>query len=223
MTKKDIALTVGGVIATMVLAYLLYRLQQRDAAAAAAAAASAPQTSGETDEQQLADQSLEYQQYAELAYQQAQTNVSLPGLSDPASVATSATTAATGNSGTTVDSSDIDNLMGQIISDFAPSITAPPSSLPSMVLPIISGGDDGSAAAVANIPTTAGQAQQQVDITGNVTTTPVSGSTDAPVASPISVDNTPTATHLTSVYATHANLSNVHTNVAAQQAIQAGP
>lgn len=41
MNKKDIALTVGGVVATMILAYLLYRLQKRDSAAAAAAAAQA--------------------------------------------------------------------------------------------------------------------------------------------------------------------------------------
>lgn len=38
MNKKDIALTVGGVVATMILAWLLYRLQKRDSAAAAAAA-----------------------------------------------------------------------------------------------------------------------------------------------------------------------------------------
>jgi hypothetical protein len=39
LNKKDIALTVGGVLATMVLAWLLYRLQQRDSATAAATAA----------------------------------------------------------------------------------------------------------------------------------------------------------------------------------------
>jgi len=41
MNRKDIALTVGGIIASFALTYLIYRLQQRDAAANAAAAAAA--------------------------------------------------------------------------------------------------------------------------------------------------------------------------------------
>lgn len=39
MNKKDIALTVGGILATMVVSYLIYQMEQRNAAAAAANAA----------------------------------------------------------------------------------------------------------------------------------------------------------------------------------------
>ena len=53
MNKKDIALTVGGVLATMVLAYLLYQHQQTAAAAAASdAAANAAQAQADQYQQE---------------------------------------------------------------------------------------------------------------------------------------------------------------------------
>lgn len=225
MTRKDIALTVGGILATMVLAYLIYRLQQRDAAARAAASSNS-QDNADSIDAQLAQQSQEYQQYAELQYQQAQASTSSADLTS--AVTTSANTAQAGAGAADLpsDSTDIDNLLSQIIQDYATSnqpadLTTTQTTLPGLTIPIISNGDD-STAALASIPTTANQAQENVSMQGGVNV-PVGGSTDAPVASPISTDNTPPATHLTSVYSTHANLSNVHTNTATQQAIEAGP
>lgn len=141
MNKKDIALTVGGVLATMVVAYLIYKMQQRDAAAAAA------QNEDATDEAaqnaasaEQADASASYQ-YASLLSQVTTPNITGTVNNTAAAVATSATTATTGDDGTTYDTTDINKLLGQIIDDYAgplmPSSTT--SSVASMTIPTIAG------------------------------------------------------------------------------------
>lgn len=167
MNKKDIALTVGGVVATMALAYLFYRMQQRDAAANAAAtqaaADAATQAAAQAQQAQEAQASGAYQELA--AYYPSVSTPSITGTTtttDAAStVTTSASTADNGDTGTTIDSTGIDNLLSQIINDFAGSITtqgAQPETVASMTIPTITSvsGDD-----LSGIPITAQQAQEQ--------------------------------------------------------------
>jgi hypothetical protein len=74
LDKKQIALTVGGILAGLALTYLLYRLEQNNAATAAANAANA----SEEDESELANQQAEV--------------ASLPGVSVPTISSTPSTT-----------------------------------------------------------------------------------------------------------------------------------
>lgn len=125
MNKKDIALTVGGVLATMVLAYLLYRLQQRDAATSAANAA--------------ADQQTQVSQ----ANQQESYLAQLPSISS--GVSGGGGTLATSNEGvsdTTASSGShadaaTETLLSNIIADFAGSInqTQPGASTNASLIP----------------------------------------------------------------------------------------
>lgn len=116
MNKKDIALTVGGVLATMILAYLLYRLQKRDAAQAAQAASDAAQAAQDA---QVANSQNE----ASLSAQLPQVNLS--GISNT-SLATSSegSTDTTASNGTDSETA-IDGLLTSIISSFASSIAQP--------------------------------------------------------------------------------------------------
>lgn len=156
MTRKDIALTVGGILATMTLAYLFYKLQQRDAAAAAAAAAAqaASDAAAANGGSSLAAIDPTTQQYyQEASYMQQLPQISIPDLSN--SVANSANTAVTGITGTGLASTgttDQNDLISQIIADFASNNTTNPNLLPTITL------SDPIAAAVANIPISAQQA-----------------------------------------------------------------
>jgi hypothetical protein len=154
MTRKDIALTVGGILATMTLAYLFYKLQQRDAAATAAAAQAASDAANAAGGSSLAaiDPTAE-QYYQEAAYAQSLPSISIPNLGS--SVDTSASTATTGitSTGTSASSTtDPNNLISQIIADYAGNNTTNPNILPTISL------SDPIAAAVANIPISAQQA-----------------------------------------------------------------
>jgi hypothetical protein len=118
MNKKDIALTVGGVLASFALAYLLYRLQQRDAAINAANAAASAQASQDAQNTQIANEtSLESQ---------------LPTLNISGGNSTALSTAIDGSSdssasaGATTEAS-FNSLLSNIIADFAPSITTQPN------------------------------------------------------------------------------------------------
>jgi hypothetical protein len=144
MNRKDIALTVTGIVATMALAYLFYRQQQQSAAAAAATQVSTAQDV--TDPNYYTTQGDLYD--ASLAYQASQiASLSTPTVSSTSStstlapsVDTSASTAATGNP----PDSDTENLLSQILAgyystqnassasqDFSsleiPTLNAPPS------------------------------------------------------------------------------------------------
>lgn len=59
MTKKDIALSVGGVLASCVVSYLLYKMEQRDSAVTAANAA-ATAAADAANQQQEEEQQAEY-------------------------------------------------------------------------------------------------------------------------------------------------------------------
>lgn len=52
MTRKDIGLTVGGILATMAVSYLIYRMEKRDAAQAASSQDAAAQAAAVEAEQQ---------------------------------------------------------------------------------------------------------------------------------------------------------------------------
>ena len=159
MNRKDIALTVGGVIATMALAYLFYKLQQRDAAAAAATAATnaaAADTSGLV----ATDPNAQY--YQEAAYAQSLPSISIPNLGS--SVDTSAATAATGITSTgnsSTSATDPDNLISQVIAAYAGNNTSNPNLLPTYTI------SDPYSAAIASIPTTAAQATAGTATGGN--------------------------------------------------------
>jgi len=182
MDKKDIALTVGGVVATMALAYLFYKLQQRDSAAAAAATqAAADEATQAAQQAQLAQSSAAYQEQATAAYYPSVSTPSLTGTGSDAdlssSVTTSSGTADQGDTGTTIDSTGIDNLLSQIISTFAGSLTSggtAPETVASMTIPTIT---SVSGTDLSGIPVTAQQAAQEA-------APPITAS-PSPVASPI--------------------------------------
>jgi hypothetical protein len=113
MNRKDIALSVAGVLATMALAYLFYRQERADAAAAAAPAV-----------QDVSDPS--YADYADpnYAYQYAgSAAAAIPTVSVPSytadSVDTSASTATASQTPT-----DDDNLLSQILAAYHGDTTA---------------------------------------------------------------------------------------------------
>ena len=152
MSRKDIALTVGGVLATMVVAYLIYKMQQRDAVAAASS--SAASSSGEAYQVDGDTSALEY---AALLSQVAGPMTGVVS-NVTGAVSSSADTATTGATGTSIDSSDVNDLMSQIIADFAGSITSSsstPETVASMTIPNLTGA---GASDLSNVPVTAGQA-----------------------------------------------------------------
>lgn len=161
MNKKDIALSVGGVLATMVLAYLLYRLQQRDAATAANNAAQAAQ---DAQDAQVAQSENEAQLESQLP------QVTLSGISNT-SLSTSAegTTDTTSSSGTD-DEASIDGLLTSIISSFASSIAQPQPQLQTnsisnaSIIPTLS---NDSQQSLATVPITVQQVQTQQPISSS--------------------------------------------------------
>jgi hypothetical protein len=152
MTRKDIALTVGGVLATMVVAYLIYKMQQRDAAAAAAA-----QPASSTGDAYQVNGDTTAMEYAAL----------LSGVAGPltgtmsnttGAVASSGSTADTGATGTSIDYSDGSDLLREVIAAYADSFTTQssnPQTVASMTIPTLAGA---GASDIADIPVTAGQA-----------------------------------------------------------------
>jgi hypothetical protein len=147
MNRKDIALTVAGVLATMSLAYLFYRQQT-----AAAAAQNVNDPNYYTNEG-LYDASMAYQYASQLPSLSVPTISSTSSTSALASqVDTSASTGATGNEPGT----DTTGLLSQIIAayhdEFGPSASADFSSL---VIPTL---DAPPSITTTGIPTTASDA-----------------------------------------------------------------
>lgn len=199
MNRKDIALTVVGVLATAGLTYLLYRKQQSDSAAATAAAST---SSDVTDPNYYGDQGGLYDE--SVAYQMgAQSAITVPSLSSTgtsstdasSSVDTSATTASTGNEPTT----DANDLISQIIQAYAAGTPSSSStnqyqqtdfsglSIPTAtVTPSV---------AITGIPTTAAQAAQDAEnmlgINGSLTSS--TGAVNPPSITPVATTSRPTA------------------------------
>lgn len=202
MDRKDIALTVGGVLATMVVAYLIYVRQQKDAAATAQAAADAE---AQAEQNQEAQYSAGYQ-YSEQMPSFSTPSISLPSTSTSSTsstVDTSASTAATGDVGTV----DENSLLSQIIGDFSSAITNPGNTtneFSSMILPTSIGGDN-SNAVLSGIPTTATDAANESStVLGTVEYAGVSPPSTIPVSSTTSTETTSTLpTSTTSVHFNH--------------------
>ena len=161
MNKKDIALTVGGVLATMVLAYLLYRHQQTAAAQAALDAAA-------NDAQAQADQ-----------YQQEQYLSQLPSTNSYGGTSTLATSNegtadTTASNGTSPDAAT-ETLLSSIIAAFAGSINTgtPGSTSNASLIPTI---DSGGGTSLVSVPTTAQQVLDNLD-PATVAVTPLPAST----------------------------------------------
>lgn len=123
MTRKDIAFTVTGVVATMALAYLFYRQQQK----AAAAAANAAQTAQDVTDPNAYTTTQDELYAASLGYQAGQneslSSASTVSPSMSSSVDTSAATAATGGTPDT----DGTDLLSQIIAAYYANQNAPSS------------------------------------------------------------------------------------------------
>jgi hypothetical protein len=163
MNKKDIALTVGGVLATMVLAYLLYQLQQRDAAAAAANAANA---SAEDEADAEAEQEQEYSLSSQLP--QVSVGTTSTGI-DTVNDDTDPTSDDTGGAADT----SADGLLSSILADFTSSIANPVSGQTNnaSIIPTV---NSSPTSPLSAIPTTAQQAQAGVP---SNTITPQNGGT----------------------------------------------
>ena len=161
MNKKDIALTVGGTLATMVLAYLLYRHQQTASADAAANSDAAQQAA--IDQQ----------------YQQEQYLSQLPSVGT-SSLATSneGTIDTTASTGTSADASTT-GLLSNIISAFAGSINqgTAGSTVNASLIPTI---DSGVNLNLVNVPITADQVLAASNAGSPATLLPSAG----PIAKP---------------------------------------
>ena len=144
MNRKDIALTVGGTVASLSLAYLFYRRQRAEAEQAQAEASADPAYT-------IADGSTTTYYGSDGYYPQQLTQVSVPSLAS--SVTTSGSTAASGGTGTSIDSTDATDMITKLVQAF--QTTTNPNILPSYVA------TDPYAAAIASIPTSAGDALNQ--------------------------------------------------------------
>jgi hypothetical protein len=172
MNKKDIALTTGGVLATMALAYMFYRLQQRDQAAAAAisAQAQADEAAAVPAADSFNVQNLYAESLSSLATPATSSVVTGTTTNVPASVASSA---ATSDLGFSYDSTATQHVLESIVAAF-PAIsaaTADPGALELMQIPTIGSGVTQSS--LNGIPLTAQEAAAQSLITSDPTTTTV--------------------------------------------------
>jgi hypothetical protein len=124
MKKEDIALSVAGTLAAMVVAYLIYKMEARDNAANSAQQAAAQQAAA----QQSADAqaSLEEQLNSLLPSAQASSALYTPSPSTT-STASSTTPVSSTPSGSTVSSSNIDSLLSAFETTFA-NAQVPPST-----------------------------------------------------------------------------------------------
>jgi hypothetical protein len=187
MDRENIALTVGGVIATMALAYMFYRMQQRDAAQAIAAqdaadvAAQDSSPAADPYNNQLTEEWL-------AANLTSANGAALTGLSSN-TAASVATSSAVSDSGLSYDSTDTSQLLSNIVAAYsgAPSSlnvgsTINPGSLDTSQLlsvPAIAGVTQ---SATGNIPLTAADAIAQAELA-------LSPSTSSAIYGP--VDTTP--------------------------------
>lgn len=151
LDKKEIALSVFGVLAGLTLTYLLYRLQQRDSAASASTAdANAAAVAAQDEQNQEAQNSQEYQLSESLP------SVSVPSIST-GSVVSSSTSSNVDTSGATADNgsgsgNDINSLLSTIIADYGGQNTTSSSpTIANLVLPSI---NDTTGGSLNDIPTT---------------------------------------------------------------------
>jgi hypothetical protein len=169
MKKADIALTVGGILASMAVAWMLYRAQVRDQAAAAQAAQDqAAQDASATAaadpyNTQLAEQWLQASQLGSAA--------ASPTTAAAASTTTAAAPSSGADLGGSVDTSDANQLIANIVAAFSqpstpldlggatPTLSSiTPEQLAAMSIPAIAGTVQ---QATGNIPTTAQDAAAQ--------------------------------------------------------------
>lgn len=164
MNKKDIALTVGGIVAGLTLTYLLYRLQKRDAAQAAASAAAAQDAS---DQQQTNEASYTAQ---------------LPQISFQSPSYSSGSVDPTASDGTDIGAST-EGLFADILAAFTSSVNTNPGT--SLIIPT----ETATGNSLATVPTTVQGAQAGVPANtispGTTQTyTPGSGVTLSPSMNP---------------------------------------
>jgi hypothetical protein len=150
--KKDITLTVTGIIASLVLAYLLWRVQQRDSASSTAVNDAAAQAQAEAQETQSENES------SFLANYQSQASQGVGGAVEPSydSIGDAATTSG-------ADDSD---LLSSIINAYSgTNATVATPSVSSMLLNQGLTADLSDATAVSNVPTSLAQ----ISSAGNAT------------------------------------------------------
>jgi type II secretory pathway pseudopilin PulG len=172
MQRGDIALTVGGVLATMVLAYLLYRLERGDRAKAQAQAAQSAADEA-TDAQYAATNyspGLNAYQYDEVQ-PQAQTPLITGVTNNTTSTVTSSSN--TSDLGSYIDSTSVNHLLSDVVAAFSgggdvhPSFS--PQELEALSVPAITGV---AQTALSGVPVTAqdAAAQAMLAITPAITT-----------------------------------------------------
>jgi hypothetical protein len=181
MRAGDVALTVGGILATMALAYLLYRQQQKSAGGGAAVQ-DVTDPNYYTD-QGLYDSSMTYQYASQLSSLSVPTVSSTSSTSSVASqVDTSSSTAATGNP----PDSDVYNLLANILAEYHTSNAGDygEADLSSLTIPVL---NVQPIETTTGIPTTAADA-----LTSAQNMLPTSASDDPSshpvIASPIVAD-----------------------------------
>lgn len=205
MDRKDIALTVGGVLATMVLAWLLYRLQKRDQAEALAASTDqAAQDASATVAADPYSTNLTDEWLAQSLINSASTNQTGATSNTAASVSTSSPVA---DLGSYYDSTDVNNLLSEVVAAYSTPATAPANSTSSATssdLPAISLATITPAQLAAmQIPTYTGTVQTA---TGNIPLTAEDATAQAMLAiSPsLSTFQTDSATYLPSMVSSAA-------------------
>jgi len=175
MSKKDIALTVGGIVAGLALTYLLYRLEQNSAATNAANAAAAADAAAQ------ASQDEQLQQY-DLA--SSLPSVSVSSLGTDTTTAPSTDSTGSDGYGDTADAG-ASTLLSNIIADFAGAVTSQNGgeAVNASIIPTL---DFGQPSTVLDaVPITAGQAQAGVP--SNTIITPPSTNPTASSPSPVTV------------------------------------
>lgn len=114
MTKKDVALTVGGILATMVLAYIFYKRQQEQASTAASN--DQGQSAMDVTNPDFADQDALYSSAFQYMYGSQLASLSTPTTSSTAS--TSTTTDAVDTSAATASGTGEGSQMQTVLSNF---------------------------------------------------------------------------------------------------------
>jgi hypothetical protein len=201
MNRKDIALTVAGVLATMALAYLFYRQQQQTAAVQAATTSQDVTSPDYSNDAALYDQSMAYQYASQLA------SVSVPTVSSTSStssltgsVDTSASTAATGNQPDT----EYSDLFAQILANFHGANSNDTNSVDysALVIPTL---NTQPAVSTTGIPTTAAAAASQADSMLGINTSGLTSAATNAVPAPSTQAPATTSTNATDTYPIHFN------------------
>jgi hypothetical protein len=169
MTNKDIALTVGGILATMILAYMLYKRQQEQAAAAS----SSPQDVNAPD---YYDDGGLYSASMQYAYGSQIASLATPtiGATTPINSGSSAVDVSSSTATGTDQGSQAMTVIGQFFHDYMSGAQqSSPEEFSTLVIPPISlpPGID-----VSSIPVTAAQAQAGLLIDQGAANVPAIGS-----------------------------------------------